>query len=135
LEFFTLDSLTRVTDEIYFEGGIENLQSFEGLNSLKYVSGLFVYSALALTDISALGNVTAGFDKLMFYNCPVLTNLNGLEGVSSIKRDLAIVNNTLLTDFCGIKTAFENFDVVNNTLDISGNAFNPQTAAEIVDCP
>jgi len=129
-----LDNLIRVTDEIYFEGGIGNLQSFKGLDSLKSVNGIYIYGASALTNISALSNVTSSFDRLVFYNCPALTNLNGLEGVASLGSALEIINNTSLTNFCGIKTAFENFDVANNTLNISGNAFNPQTAAAIVGC-
>ncbi len=132
-----LDNLTRVTDEISLEGGGANLQSLKGLESLTYLGGIFVYGAPVLTDISALKNISSSMSRIAFYNCPALTNLTGLEGVPSISRSLQIENNTLLSDFCGIKTAFENFAQPVNPWDftISGNAFNPQTAAAIEGCP
>lgn len=65
-----------------------------------------------------------------------LQTLNGLENLISITGDLSIISNSNqgqpiqnITDFCALQNLFSNGDF--NTVDISGNVFNP-TVQDII---
>ncbi len=66
-----------------------------------------------------------------------LSTLNGLENLDSITGDLSIISNSNqgqpiqnITDFCALQNLFSSGNF--NTVDISGNSFNP-TVQDIID--
>lgn len=66
-----------------------------------------------------------------------LETLNGLENLISITGDLSIISNSNqgqpiqnITDFCALQNLFSNGNF--NTVDISGNVFNP-TVQDIIN--
>ncbi|GEQ84936.1 hypothetical protein ULMS_04440 [Patiriisocius marinistellae] len=123
-----------------------SLQGLEGLHNVTTIGGGIVLSNNALIDISALGNLTI-IDRLGIGSEP-LTNLNGLNNVTTITDALSIGGNNQLTsledlgsltsignmvlinsndslqNYCSLTTALASVD---NSYDYNafGNAFNP----------
>ena len=56
----------------------------------------------------------------------IITDLNGLTNINSNSSNLNIIDNSNLTDLCGIKT------IANPGFVISGNAYNP-TSQNFID--
>jgi len=129
-------------------GGNENLTSFNGLNQLTTVhNGLEIQGNDLLTDLSSFpaltdfqGNLVinyneslANIDGLSFvttanyvsiYGNPTLLNIDGLSNLGSITSDLSIIENTSLTDLCGITYLLEQGPLCCNYY-VGGNAYNP----------
>ena len=53
-----------------------------------------------------------------------LKNVNGFINLNTLGGDLTVTSNKLLTDFCGLKTIFENGYTGNYTVG-SSNGYNP----------
>lgn len=86
------------------------LENVDGLASLSFIQGDLVID----NNASALNNnFTDG-----------LKNLNGLISLNTLGGDLTVTSNKLLTDFCGLKTLFEN-DYAGTYVVGSINGYNP----------
>ena len=87
------------------------LRNLDGLSSLISLSE-------ELFPILGIGT------SLGIYSNPLLTNLDGLSGISSVSEfsEVWIVNNSALTEFCGLYTILSN-DLAGFV--VGGNASNP----------
>lgn len=116
----------------------DSLESLDGLN-VKYVgSNVYLDGNKALKNINALNKLTFIGKDLVILDCDLLTSLNGLDNVDSIKGTVYIGTeawktppvargNDTLVDFCAIK------DVVNNggllgAYNVDFNNYNPSKA-------
>ena len=86
------------------------LENVDGLSSLSSIQGDLIID----NNASALNNnFTDG-----------LKNLNGLISLNTLGGDLTVTSNKLLTDFCGLKTLFEN-NYAGTYVVGSKNGYNP----------
>ncbi len=118
------------------------LTSLEGLTNIAGVTKLEIWSFQSLSDISALSNLPTEVDEFYIYNTAIqnlnalshIVQISGVTEYSSELNGMYIGDNPNLTDFCGVKVGMEYMEANSIAYNISGNAFNPQTAAEVVAC-
>jgi hypothetical protein len=107
--------------------GLENLESTNDLvitgspllTSLQPLSGTsvntyMVLSDLGLTNLNGLENVTSLSTNLRISNCSSLENLNGLHNLTSIGTYISITYNNLLINLEGLT----NLSSINNHLSV-----------------
>jgi len=74
----------------------------------------------ALTDLSGLENITTvGLNLKLFYN-DVLTNLDGLSGITTLGGEISLFSNETLTDVSGLE------NIAANTITFLEIVFNDQ---------
>ena len=102
-------SLTNIGGSLIFRTNVI-LDNVDGLSNLSTIQGDLIVdnNASALND-----NFTDG-----------LKNVNGFINLNTLGGDLTVTSNKLLTDFCGLKTIFENGYTGNYTVG-SSNGYNP----------
>lgn len=91
-----LDSLGEL--EVSDDDLITDLAGLEGLSSVDSVG--IDYND-RLTDITALSHITGALSGLTVYHNAILTNLDGLEGITGLE-DLRVSENAALTDLGGL---------------------------------
>jgi len=150
---FQIEGNPLLSDLSVFEGitflshlSIENCPLIENLEGLNFVTdfdsigifvnglgGINISNNNALTDISALGNISnANIDTTMWpfsiniVNNPILISLSGLQVFEGIFDSLRIINNDSLVDLNGLSSNFSigNYDFAisdNDSLESLGN--------------
>ncbi|MEM9649928.1 MAG: hypothetical protein AAF969_15725, partial [Bacteroidota bacterium] len=109
--FYVID--TKITD----------IDMFSSLKTVRGVLALASNSELEHIDgLSSLEEITYG--NLEIGSNPKITNLDGLENLQTIGATLSIGNNTLLSDFCGLRNAMQGF-VPSAIYFIVNNQYNP----------
>ena len=149
VDAFGAHGYTQVTGDLHVEpaipttfsnlNGLSTLTSIGGALYLSKTKGLPNFSAMknlvsvgddvnishneGLTSIGLAGLTTIGGDMSIILNQDLL-NLNGLEKLAAKNGnpDLTIWNNAKLSNFCGLKPLFSNF---NGILSVLNNAYNP----------
>lgn len=124
----TLTSVKGLT--IHYNNALTTLQ---GLSNLQTIGegDLIIEENPSLSDIGGLiGLETIGGTAIIIMN-GIIANLDGLNNLSSIGVDLTIIDNPLLTDFCGIRPILVS-DGFTGIYTVSGNAINP-TFQDIID--
>ena len=82
-----------------------------------------------LTDLDPLSGINGFIFNLMIKDNPQISNLNALAKVTSINQNIEVLNNTSLSDFCGISRGvnvgvFEKFDIQLNRFNPSLDDFD-----------
>ena len=85
----------------------------------------------SLTDLNGLNNITTINGSLNINNNALLANLDGLNSLTSVGSDLQISGNSQLTGFCGLFPLLSG-DGLSGTYSVSGNSINP-TKQDIID--
>ncbi len=128
--------------------GNENLVNISDLSNIASVNGylqanyIFIEKNPKLTNLNGLDNITTFNGSLNIEHNDLFENLNGLNGITTIKSLVIacnnmltnldglnninsdtgnIIDNTSLTDLCGIQT------IATSGFVIYGNAYNPST--------
>lgn len=118
------------------------LTSLAGLTNIAGVTGFGVSGFYSLNDISSLSSLPTEM-KSISIGTTAITNLDPLAHITKFTGTqeypfepvgMSIDNNPNLTNFCGVKTAMEYMEGNSVGYSVNGNAFNPQSAAEIVGC-
>lgn len=109
----------------------DNLSSFNGLNNLERAAWLEVSTNPNLEEVSSLSKLQIVFDNLVFWNNPKLRSLQGLEGLTSVRR-LTIAGSEVLNNLDALQniTTLGDFDIVNNP---SLTILTPFQALEKID--
>lgn len=126
----------KITGTVMISGNAA-LTSLEGLRFSEHIHRLVIEDNPLLTDISALKDTRAIDIYLEIINNDQLTNLNGLENLTSVgdpwsplaNPDLSITDNKSLSDFCALTKLFQN--EIPTDWRINSNAFNP-TASDLL---
>ncbi|TXE19093.1 fibronectin type III domain-containing protein [Psychroserpens burtonensis] len=128
---------------------ITNLDDLNNLDTLRFLT---IDNCQNLSNLNGLSNVNI-MRNIQILNCDQITNLNGLELLTSLEliwiescenmislegldnlfepvqnAQLILRNNTVLADFCALKTWSQNVTfivTVGPLFDIIGNAYNP----------
>ncbi|MBW2277843.1 MAG: hypothetical protein JRF63_10145 [Deltaproteobacteria bacterium] len=93
-----------------------SLTSLDGLDGIVEVTGydqqggiMIVYSD-ALTDITALGNITGDVDSIVIFKNSALASLEGLNGITYVNSEIRMYRNDALTSLDGLSSlAFAGF--------------------------
>lgn len=126
-----LSSLTSIEGEVRIWGNDE-LQDLNGFESLGTIGSLcWILENPNLENIDGLSGLSSTGSFFQIIRNDGLVNLDGLANLVSVNGFLNIIDNTLLADFCGLQPILTNSGV-DNTLSISGNAFNP-SEQDIID--
>lgn len=109
------------------------LTNLIGLENATVLSGISISDNLQLESLEGLQNVSQVESNVFLKNSPLLTNLEGLNGLETLGNSLSIYDCTNLTDFCALEQLVS--DGVKNFATIERNAYNP-TLGDIVrgDC-
>jgi len=126
-----LDNLTSISGEVRIWGNdvLQDLNGLEGLTSIG--SLLWILENPSLEHIDGLSGLTSTGSFFQIIRNEGLLNLDGLANLNSVNGFFNIIDNSLLVDFCGLQPIVSNGGV-DNTLAISGNAFNP-SEQDIID--
>lgn len=126
----TFDVLTNIEtiQGIWFYS-CPNLVSITSFSKLTSLNNINIDDNDALTSFPGLKNITSS-NIIMLTNNDALTNLDNLSELKTLKNNLLIANNSVLTDFCGIRKALQNN--YDGGFNISDNPFNP-TLQEIIN--
>ena len=111
--------------------GNSQLKNLDGLTKLKKGGWMYIYNNPSLENIEGLCKVKEGL-YLYLANNSNLTTVKGLRRLEKLQYELEIVNNSSLSDFCGVKKLLKSDPLSNEQYHVSGNANNP-TQEEIVD--
>ena len=85
----------------------------------------------SLTDLNGLNHITTINGPLNINNNALLANLDGLNNLTTVGSNLQISGNSQLTSFCGLFPLL-NEGGLSGTYSVSGNAIDP-TKQEIID--
>lgn len=114
--------------------GLGNVVTINGYNEGAYY-GLKIINNSNLTDISALINMSNDFNNIVesidIVNNPLLSSLNGLQGMQNFIFFVYIYNNDSLVDLTGLNNVVssDNFDVVGNDNLINLNGLDSINSA------
>ena len=124
-----INSLTSIEGGLFIYDNI-SLLSLDGLNQLASIGGKlwigheYYPGNSALTDISALENLTSIGDDLYIWDNDALTTLSGLDNLETIGKDLWIRSNDGLISLAGLESLISipnklyisyNFDLISLT--------------------
>jgi len=141
LPLAALDSVKGL--EIYFN---DSLQSFSGLNNLKYVGGtLYIRDNKLLTQVNAFSKLQVVDKDLVSLDNKKLENLDGLSqlkavagsvyiGIEAWKNPAKARGNSSLSNFCGLKPLL-NSNGLKGELFIENNLANPSKDEILSSCP
>lgn len=111
-----------------------SISDMNGFSSLTNIGGsLILRTNVILDNVDGLSNLsTIQGDLIVDNNASALNNnftdglknVNGFINLNTLGGDLTVTSNKLLTDFCGLKTIFENGYTGNFTVG-SSNGYNP----------
>ncbi|RPG28156.1 MAG: hypothetical protein CBB72_018950 [Muricauda sp. TMED12] len=111
-----------------------SISDMNGFSSLTNIGGsLILRTNVILDNVDGLSNLsTIQGDLIVDNNASALNdnftdglkNVNGFINLNTLGGDLTVTSNKLLTDFCGLKTIFENGYTGNYTVG-SSNGYNP----------
>lgn len=102
-----LSNITSIGGNLYLGdydyGGIPFLTSLSGLNGLLYIGGgIHIYECDQLTDLTGLDNITTLGTHLWIEHNSNLTSLNGLENLVYIGGQIQITYNDALASLSGL---------------------------------
>jgi len=114
-----LNKLERVEDAFWVNGG--SLESYDGLDALKYVGGRFwIYQNPFITDLSGLESIeTIGL--LEISNNPNLQSLQGIENLKSTPIGIDIKDNPRLTSLVSFNNLSIGQEIEGNGIGIRNN--------------
>jgi len=96
---------TEIGGDLRIEGAdISNLDSLYPITSIE--QELFINRCDILSDISGIGNLQNVID-ITIYGNPILTNLNGLDGIVAISGSLSIYGNDNISDISALRNISE----------------------------
>ena len=123
----TLGCLPSGNYNFYHQADIDNFQAnYPGCTEL---AGETLINGSDITNLAGLNVVTTINGSLKFFNCTQLESLAGIESITQINGPLSIIGNSLLTDI----SALNNLDTIGLTfLSISNNALLSNCAIEPV---
>ena len=111
----TYPGCTNVTGDIFISGN--NITSLEGLSQITTIGGqLTVYLCPNLTNLNGLQNISSMTTADIAYNSN-LTNLSGLQSLTTLSNVLGITGNPLINNLDGL----QQLTSVGNSVFISGN--------------
>jgi hypothetical protein len=117
LTFFAGHAYAQVCTASYFIDGIDTSGDIAALSGCTEITGSLHISYTALTNLSGLENITSVGGLLYITGNTALTTLSGLENIESVDGTLEIKDNTALTTLNGL----ENITSVGGSLYITGN--------------
>ncbi|MEZ4955022.1 MAG: hypothetical protein R2825_15760, partial [Saprospiraceae bacterium] len=95
-----LQSIKEVTGNIVIENN-EQLLSLEGLNNITKARGLAIVNCDSLNDIRALSSLSGELYYITIMDNQVLTQIDGLEGITSVPTNISIDENEALQNVDG----------------------------------
>jgi Leucine-rich repeat (LRR) protein len=109
----------------------QNLQNLSGLNSLQQVAGDLELNGDALTDFSALLNLTGIEGDLEVIGCDAIGSLEGLNNIDHTTiTDINIYSNNNLS-YCGVQSICNWIDANPGQANINNNITGCDTEAEV----
>jgi hypothetical protein len=120
-----LESLTKIDSTLLIDGN-ESLYDLSGLDNIASIGGNFeVNHGGDFTEIHGMeslisvgGNFLIGWNSnAIFHGNPQLSNLNGLENLSTVGGDLVIASSDSLNNLIGL----ENLNYIGGNLRIGGH--------------
>jgi len=102
-----LNGFTEVTGGLVI-GEADTLIDLDPLVSLTSVGWLSVYNNDSLTNLTGLDNITSPIDNVHIENNNSLTTLSALSNITSVTKGLSIENNDSLTTLTGLENITSN---------------------------
>ena len=115
-----LENINLIAGRLTIEGN-PSLASLKGLDNLQEAGGyygLVISNNSALTDLSALNNLTDARYVLFIINNDVLTSLYGLNNLSSVREYINISDNDALIDLSDMESLspyYHSLRIYNNS--------------------
>lgn len=114
----TLGCLPNGNYNFYNQADIDNFQAnYPGCTEL---AGETLINGSDITNLDGLNNVTTINGSLKFFNCTQLENLAGIEAITQINGPLTIYGNSVLTDISALNnldtSGLTYLSIANNTL-------------------
>jgi hypothetical protein len=114
-----LSNISSIGGGLFISGPGGSLFCLTGLENVTSLGGLFIDNTTALTNLTGLENVTTIFGNLRINGNTILTSLTGLENATSIESVLSIFNNPALTSLKGLENitaeSISNLYIYNNS--------------------
>ena len=97
-----------------------SLEKIEGFNNLTSLQSLFIYYNEALSNLSSFSQISSIEMYLSITSCPLIPNLDWLNGLTTIGNDLSVRFCNSITDVDGLSN-LRNFDGENFSIQFTNN--------------
>lgn len=129
-----LKNIQSVTNILHLENdsGLVDLSGIEKLNTVGNLEIVNNAGIINLKGLNGLTKITQGTYSISIGGNNSLKSLTGLENITTVFGSVAIYNNPVLSDFCPLKTLFNNGYHQGFAPDY--NAINPSQADIVANC-